>query len=139
VLADVAGRVDLVLIDAPCTGSGSWRRNPDAKWRVRPGALAERLKQQAAALERAALLVKPGGRIAYVTCSVLAEENGVQVRAFLERHPDFAVVPPVEVTSALGERAFLFRRAVLLSPEGLLMTPRRTDTDGFYVAVMRRG
>lgn len=139
VLADVAGRIDLVLVDAPCTGSGSWRRNPDAKWRVRPGALAERLKQQAAALERAAMLVKPGGRIAYVTCSVLAEENGAQVRAFLDRHPDFTVVPPADVAGVLGERAFLFRRAVLLSPEGLLMTPRRTDTDGFYVAVMRKG
>jgi 16S rRNA (cytosine967-C5)-methyltransferase len=67
VLDDLAGRADLVLIDAPCTGTGSWRRNPDAKWRVRPGALEQRLKQQAGLLDRAAALVKPGGRIAYVT------------------------------------------------------------------------
>ena len=80
VLADLAGRIDLALIDAPCTGTGAWRRNPDAKWRVRPGALAQRVKQQAALLDRAAGLVKPGGRIAYVTCSVLAEENDDQVR-----------------------------------------------------------
>jgi 16S rRNA (cytosine967-C5)-methyltransferase len=138
VLSDLAGHADLVLIDAPCTGTGSWRRNPDAKWRVRPGALDTRRKEQAAALDRAAALVKPGGRIAYVTCSVLTEENGDQVRDFLGRHPDFAPLPPAEVASALGERAFLFRRAVLMTEEGLLMTPRRTDTDGFYVAVLSR-
>jgi 16S rRNA (cytosine967-C5)-methyltransferase len=138
VLTDLDGRADLVLIDAPCTGTGSWRRNPDAKWRVRPGALEQRVKDQMAALDRAATLVRPGGRIAYVTCSVLEEENGVQVRAFLQRHSGFAVVAPETVTEVLGERAFLFRRAVLLSDEGLLMTPRRTDTDGFFVSVMRR-
>ena len=110
-----SGKADLVLIDAPCTGTGVWRRNPDAKWRVRPGALAERLKDQAEALDHAAKLVKSGGRIAYVTCSVLADENGAQARAFLGRHPDFAIVPPVDVTNALGERAFLFRRAALIS------------------------
>jgi 16S rRNA (cytosine967-C5)-methyltransferase len=137
-LADFAGRADLVLIDAPCTGTGAWRRNPDAKWRVRPGALAMRLKEQAAVLDAAVALVKPSGRVVYVTCSVLAEENGDQVRAFLARHPQFALVPSTEVAGALGERAFLFRRAVLMSEEGLLMTPRRTDTDGFYVAVMAR-
>jgi 16S rRNA (cytosine967-C5)-methyltransferase len=138
VLADLAGRADLVLIDAPCTGIGVWRRNPDAKWRVRPGALDVRLKEQEAALDRAAALVKPGGRIAYVTCSVLTQENDDQVRQFIARHPDFAVVPPGEVAEALGERAYLFRRAVLISEAGLLMTPLRTDTDGFFVAVLRK-
>jgi 16S rRNA (cytosine967-C5)-methyltransferase len=137
-LAGLQGRMDLVLIDAPCTGTGAWRRNPDAKWRVRPGALAERLKEQAVALDRAAELVKPGGRIAYVTCSVLAEENGDQVRGFLARQPDLTVMPPAEVAGALGERAYLFRRAVLISEEGLLMTPRRTDTDGFFVSIIVR-
>jgi 16S rRNA (cytosine967-C5)-methyltransferase len=137
-LADLTGKADLVLIDAPCTGTGAWRRNPDAKWRVRPGALAERLKDQAEPLDHAATLVKPGGRIAYVTCSVLEDENGTQVRAFLARHPEFAIVSPADVTNALGERAFLFRRAVLISDEGLLMTPRRTDTDGFFVSILRR-
>jgi 16S rRNA (cytosine967-C5)-methyltransferase len=138
VLADLVGRADLVLIDAPCTGTGIWRRNPDAKWRMRPGALAERQKEQAEVLDRAAPLVRPGGRIAYVTCSVIEEENGGQIRAFRERHPDFSVVPPAEVTAALGERALLFRRAVRLTEEGLLMTPRSTGTDGFYVAVLAR-
>jgi 16S rRNA (cytosine967-C5)-methyltransferase len=138
VLSNIAGRADLVLIDAPCTGIGAWRRNPDAKWRVRPGSLATRRKEQEAALDRAAALVKPGGRIAYVTCSVLAEENDDQVRAFLARYPEFAPVPPAEVASALGERAYLFRRAVLTSEAGLLMTPLRTDTDGFFVSVVRK-
>jgi 16S rRNA (cytosine967-C5)-methyltransferase len=138
VLGDLAGRADLVLVDAPCTGIGTWRRNPDAKWRIRPGALAERIKQQEAVLERASALVKPGGRIAYVTCSVLAEENGDQVRAFVGRHPDFSVEKPADVVNVLGERAYLFNRAALISDDGLLMTPRRTDTDGFFVSLLRR-
>jgi 16S rRNA (cytosine967-C5)-methyltransferase len=138
VLVDLAGRADLVLIDAPCTGTGVWRRNPDAKWRIRPGALEERCKQQVEVLDRAVPLLKPGGRIAYVTCSVLVEENGAQVRAFVERHPDFSIVPPARVTEALGERAFLFRHAARSSEEGLLMTPLRTGTDGFFVAVLAK-
>jgi 16S rRNA (cytosine967-C5)-methyltransferase len=137
-LADLAGRIDLVLIDAPCTGIGAWRRNPDAKWRIRPGALEQRVKEQADILERAVPLVKPGGRIAYVTCSVLDEENGAQIRAFASHHPDFSVEKPAETANALGERAYLFRRAVLISEQGLLMTPRRTDTDGFFVSLLRR-
>jgi 16S rRNA (cytosine967-C5)-methyltransferase len=138
ILGDLAGRADLVLIDAPCTGIGTWRRNPDAKWRIRPGALNERLKQQEAVLERAVPLVKPGGRIVYVTCSVLAEENGDQVRAFAGRHADFSVEKPGQIINTLGERAYLFGRAVLISDEGLLMTPRRTDTDGFFASMLRR-
>jgi 16S rRNA (cytosine967-C5)-methyltransferase len=135
-LADRHGTADLVLIDAPCTGTGTWRRNPDAKWRVRPGALEVRTNEQAAVLDRAAPLVKPGGRIAYVTCSLLAEENGDQVRAFMARHPDFAVAPAAELLAPLGERALIFRQAVLMTDEGLQMTPRRTDTDGFFVSVL---
>jgi 16S rRNA (cytosine967-C5)-methyltransferase len=137
-LADLDGRIDLVLIDAPCTGIGAWRRNPDAKWRIRPGALEVRLKEQAETLERAAALVRPGGRIAYITCSVLDEENGAQIRAFTGRHPDFSVEKPADLAGILGERAYMFGRAALVSEEGLLMTPRRTDTDGFFVSMMRR-
>jgi len=136
-LGDLDGRADLVVIDAPCTGTGTWRRNPDAKWRVRPGALAERLKQQTALLDRAAALVRPGGRIAYITCSVLDEENGDQVRAFVGRHPYFSVEKPADAAKVLGERAYLFAQAALISTAGLLMTPRRTDTDGFFVSLLR--
>jgi 16S rRNA (cytosine967-C5)-methyltransferase len=136
---DLAGHMDLVLIDAPCTGTGAWRRNPDAKWRMRPGALEQRTKEQAEILDRAVPLLKAGGRIAYITCSVLEEENGAQVRSFLARHPRFSVRPPAEVVSVLGERAFMFTKAARLSTEGLLMTPRTTDTDGFFVSVLRAG
>jgi 16S rRNA (cytosine967-C5)-methyltransferase len=137
-LSDIRQSADLVMIDAPCTGTGTWRRNPDAKWRMRPGALELRLKTQGDVLDRAAHLVKPGGRIAYVTCSVLSVENGAQIRQFLARHPGFAVVPPHEVAAALWDKAEDFAAATLQSPEGLLMTPRRTGTDGFFVSVLRR-
>ena len=137
-LDDLNGRIDLVLIDAPCTGTGAWRRNPDAKWRIRPGALEQRQKEQAAVLDRAVPLLKAGGRIAYITCSVLEEENGDQVRAFISRHPEFSIRPPTGVVEALGEGAFMFAKAARLSAEGILMTPRTTGTDGFYVAVIRR-
>ena len=137
-LADLAGRIDLVLIDAPCTGTGAWRRNPDAKWRMRPGALDQRTKEQAETLDRAVPLLKADGRIAYVTCSVLDEENGAQVRGFLTRHPEFSVVPPSDVIAALDEHAAVFATAARMSDEGLLMTPRTTGTDGFFVSVLRR-
>src|SRR5712672_1037549 len=137
-LADIRASADLVLIDAPCTGTGTWRRNPDAKWRMRPGALEVRLKDQVEVLDRAAALVKPGGRIAYITCSVLPPENSEQVRAFVARHSEFSVVPPSQTVTTLGEKAEEFAAATLQSPEGLLMTPRRTRTDGFFVSILRR-
>jgi 16S rRNA (cytosine967-C5)-methyltransferase len=138
-LSDIKASADLVMIDAPCTGTGTWRRNPDAKWRIRPGALEVRLKAQAEVLDRAAPLVKAGGRIAYVTCSVLPAENGAQVRSFLARHPGFSVVPSSETVAALWDKADDFAAATLQSAEGLLMTPRRTGTDGFFVSVLRKG
>ncbi|HEX5507693.1 MAG TPA: RsmB/NOP family class I SAM-dependent RNA methyltransferase [Pseudolabrys sp.] len=137
-LADLAGRIDLVLIDAPCTGTGAWRRNPDAKWRMRPGALEQRKKEQAETLERALPLLKPEGRIAYVTCSVLEEENGAQVRDFLARHPEFAAMPPAQAIESLGPEAGDFTKMARISAEGLLMTPRTTGTDGFFVSVLKR-
>jgi 16S rRNA (cytosine967-C5)-methyltransferase len=139
ILSDIKASADLVMIDAPCTGTGTWRRNPDAKWRIRPGALEVRLKTQAEVLDRASHLVKPGGRIAYVTCSVLDAENGEQIRGFLARHPGFSIIPPAEVTAALWDKADDFAAATLRSAEGLLMTPRRTGTDGFYVSILRKG
>jgi len=137
-LADIKASADLVVIDAPCTGTGTWRRNPDAKWRMRPGALEIRLKEQVEVLDRAVPLVKPGGRIAYITCSVLPPENGAQVKAFLTRHPEFAVLPPAQTVTALWDKADAFAEAALASPEGWLMTPRRTGTDGFFVSVLKR-
>jgi 16S rRNA (cytosine967-C5)-methyltransferase len=137
-LGDIRASADLVLIDAPCTGTGTWRRNPDAKWRMRPGALEVRLKDQITVLDRAAALVKPGGRIAYITCSVLPPENGDQIRTFVARHPDFVIVPPSQTTTVLWDKSEAFATATLQSPEGLLMTPRRTGTDGFFVSILKR-
>jgi 16S rRNA (cytosine967-C5)-methyltransferase len=137
-LSDVKASADLVLIDAPCTGTGTWRRNPDAKWRMRPGALEVRLKDQIEVLDRASGLVKSGGRIAYITCSVLPPENGEQVEAFVARHPGFAVVPPEQTASVLWDKAEAFAAAAMRSPEGWLMTPRRTGTDGFFVSVLKK-
>jgi 16S rRNA (cytosine967-C5)-methyltransferase len=137
-LADIKASADLVLIDAPCTGTGTWRRNPDAKWRMRPGALDVRLKDQADVLDRAAGLVKPGGRIAYVTCSVLPSENGDQIRSFIARHPEFSIQPLNETASVLWDKVEDFEKAALKSAEGWLMTPRRTRTDGFFVSVLKK-
>jgi 16S rRNA (cytosine967-C5)-methyltransferase len=105
---------------------------------MRPGALEIRIRDQAEVLDRAVSLVKPSGRIAYITCSVLPEENSDQVAGFLGRHTGFTAVPPGEVTAALGERGADFRAATRQTPEGLLMTPARTGTDGFFVSILRR-
>src|SRR6202163_1674190 len=137
-LGDIRASADLVLIDAPCTGTGTWRRNPDAKWRMRPGALEVPLKDQFTVLDRAAALVKPGGRIAYITCSVLPPENNDQIRNFVGRHPEFSIIPPSQTAAVLWDKAEEFSAATLQSAEGLLMTPRRTGTDGFFVSVLKR-
>ena len=97
VLADLEGRCDLVFVDAPCTGTGAWRRNPDAKWRIRPGALAIRIAEQDQMLAEAARFVKPHGRILYVTCSLLREENEDRLAAFLGAHPDYKSISAREM------------------------------------------
>ncbi len=107
-LADIKASADLVVIDAPCSGTGTWRRNPDAKWRMRPGALEIRLKDQIEVLDRASVMVKAGGRIAYITCSVLPTENSEQVQRFITRHPEFSVQPPDETASVLWDKAEAF-------------------------------
>jgi 16S rRNA (cytosine967-C5)-methyltransferase len=135
-LAELGARFDLVFIDAPCTGTGAWRRRPDSKWRLRPTTLVQRQAEQDALLTLGAAHVKSGGRLVYVTCSVLPEENWDRVEAFLAREPQFEALPwkPIwetqiasaGVTSANG------------SDTSLLLTPRQHDTDGFFVCVMRR-
>jgi 16S rRNA (cytosine967-C5)-methyltransferase len=137
-LADIKASADLVVIDAPCSGTGTWRRNPDAKWRMRPGALEIRLKDQIEVLDRASAMVKAGGRIAYITCSVLPLENSEQVQRFITRHPDFSVQPPEETAGLLWDKAEAFAEAALRTGEGWLMTPRRTGTDGFFVSVLKK-
>ena len=136
VLADLKGRCDLVLIDAPCTGSGAWRRNPDAKWRIRPGALEQRIKDQDETLESAVRFVKRGGRIVYVTCSVLMAENEDRIAEFMRRHDDFLPIEAGAQARAAGV-APLAKHASTLGP-GFRLSPRATGTDGFYIATLAR-
>ena len=136
-LAGIEGRMDRVLIDAPCTGTGTWRRRPDAKWRISEKNIADRTADQDKVLDDACAYVRPGGELAYVTCSLLPEENTDRVKAFLQRHPEFETI-------SLKQRW----SSAVADPEapvpyadqnlGLLLSPRRTATDGFYFAGFRR-
>jgi 16S rRNA (cytosine967-C5)-methyltransferase len=136
-LAPLQVKMDRVVIDAPCTGSGVWRRRPDAKWRLAPAMLEARLAEQRAVLDQGAPLVKPGGRLVYITCSVLSPENCGQVEAFLARHPGFRLVPWQRVwETALPSPALPSADG---SVDTLLMTPLSHGTDGFFVAVLERG
>jgi len=127
-LEGLEGRMDLVFVDAPCTGSGTWRRHPDAKWRLSPEQLERRIAEQDAVLAGAAPFVKPGGRLIYVTCSLLAEENEDRVAAFVSPHADFAPAP-IELAGAESWR----------TADGFLrLTPRSAGTDGFFVAILTR-
>ena len=125
-----AGTFDRVLVDAPCTGTGTWRRNPDARLRLKAQDLAELTVRQAAILDDAAGLVRKGGRLIYATCSVLDAEDEATVSAFLDRHPAFRPLPPAaawpEAPAGLGAGPYL------------RLTPARHGTDGFFAAVLER-
>jgi len=134
----LAGRMDVVFVDAPCSGSGAWRRRPDAKWRLSPQALEKRHAEQRAVLSAAAPLVRPGGRLVYVTCSVLPSENNAQAAWFASAHPDF--------TPAQAEEAWQrnlrapFPRSAEASGDAntLLLTPATHGSDGFFIAIFQR-
>ncbi len=133
---DEMGGFDCVLIDAPCSGSGSWRRKPDAKWRLAEIQLKQRIKDQRDVLEKGAALVKDGGRLVYITCSVLPEENSAQIEAFLKAHKNFEIIPYAKQwAAAIGLPA---PESADGSHDTLLLTPARHGTDGFFIAVMRR-
>jgi 16S rRNA (cytosine967-C5)-methyltransferase len=120
-LADWQGKADAVLIDAPCSGSGTWRRSPDGRWRLAQKDLRKLVELQARLLDLAAGLVKPGGRLIYATCSLLDAEGPDQIAAFLERRPGWRADAP---TLPAGSRR----------GSGLRLTPFHDDTDGFFVA-----
>lgn len=135
-LEDLVGKMDRVVIDAPCTGTGTWRRRPDTKWKLTPELLAQRVGEQAAILADAARYLKPGGTLVYITCSILPEENDDQVVAFIKANPDFASVNPVELwQSAFGTA---FPAETETEQGGIALTPRLTGTDGFYINALRR-
>jgi 16S rRNA (cytosine967-C5)-methyltransferase len=119
------GKADAVLVDAPCSGSGTWRRNPEARWRLDEAALARLVALQRHVLEVAAPLVRPGGRLVYATCSLLDEEGAGQVDAFLAAHPDWRADPP---PLPLGRP----RRP------GIRLSPFRDETDGFFIARLEK-
>ena len=130
--AGLEARMDCVLVDAPCSGTGAWRRSPDARWRLDPGTLEGYRAAQAEVLARGAALVRPGGRIVYVTCSLLPSENERQVEAFLAAHRDFKLVPwkaqwPEDLVPPPAMAGDWFR-----------LSPASTGTDGFFVAILRR-
>jgi 16S rRNA (cytosine967-C5)-methyltransferase len=128
--------MDRVLVDAPCSGSGTWRRRPDAKWRLTAAAVERRLAEQRQILAEAARFVRPGGRLVYVTCSVLPEENEAQVAAFLSSTPLFAAVGAETAwNEVIGPQPPRPR-----SGDGfpVTMTPATTVTDGFFVALLER-
>ncbi|HUB97090.1 MAG TPA: RsmB/NOP family class I SAM-dependent RNA methyltransferase [Stellaceae bacterium] len=127
-----AASFDRVLIDAPCTGTGTWRRNPDAKWRLRPEDLEELTSLQAEILDSAHRLVRPGGRLIYVTCSYLAGENEAQIERFLAAHEAFSILPIPQVwREAVGSDC-------PTRDDLLRLSPARHGTDGFFVAVLTR-
>jgi len=135
-LDDLVGKLDRVVIDAPCTGSGTWRRQPTAKWKLTPEQVAQRVEEQREILEQGVTYVKPGGALVYITCSILPDENSRQATAFLDRHPDFEAVPG----NTLWMKHFSGTKArARFSPEGgILLSPLSTGTDGFYFFMARR-
>lgn len=125
-LADLAGLADVVLVDAPCSGSGTWRRNPEARWRLNPERLDRLLALQAHVLDVAAPLVRRGGALLYAVCALTRAEGEAQVTGFLRRHPRFAPDPPgLPVGRPAGA--------------GIILTPAHDATDGFFIARMRAG
>ena len=136
---------DLVVVDAPCTGTGTWRRHPDTKWRLSPSALERRLSEQQEILLQAAQFVKPGGRLAYITCSLLAEENEDQLASFLEARSDFSPLAADAMLAALDREAVpavLPSIAMETHPAGSLglrLTPATSGTDGFFIACLTKG
>ncbi len=125
----LAGKIDRVLVDAPCSGLGTLRRNPDLKWRQNEKSVAELCAKQAAILASAANLLKPGGRLVYATCSLLHDENDAIVDAFLAAHPDYQVLSADEA---------LARHGVSLPGERLRLLPHVHQTDGFFAALLER-
>jgi 16S rRNA (cytosine967-C5)-methyltransferase len=126
----LAGKLDRVLVDAPCSGLGTVRRNPDLKWRQTPTSVAELAAKQASILRAAAGLIKPGGRLVYATCSLLDDENDAIVDGFLADHPEFA---PLSAEEALHRQNIAVDTGARLR-----LAPHRHGTDGFFAAVLER-
>ena len=135
-LAGLAGRIDRVLIDAPCTGTGTWRRRPETKWRLTEKNVEERANQQDAVLNQAADYVRPGGVLVYVTCSILPQENEDRISAFLSAHDDFEPANAMEIYAAAFPQAAT--KALTRDGNSLTLTPALSGTDGFFFAMLKK-
>lgn len=134
-LEQLKGQMDLVLLDAPCTGTGTWRRRPDAKWRLTDGQLERRVSEQKTVLNATFPYLKEGGHLVYITCSLLSSENDKQIKTFLEEHPDFHEVDmKVLWFNHFGEHA----PKPVFPSHGLILSPASTDTDGFFISVLEK-
>jgi 16S rRNA (cytosine967-C5)-methyltransferase len=131
-LAPLLGQMPRVFVDAPCSGSGTWRRQPDQKWKLTNERLIELERIQQDVLSRASELVAPGGRLIYATCSIFKQENEDQVAAFLENHPEFKMVPVSRIWQDVGLGG-------QWEAEFLSLTPLDVGSDGFFAAVLQRG
>ncbi len=130
----MVGRMDRVLVDAPCSGTGVWRRRPDTKWRLTADSLKNRTAEQDSALRDGARYVRPGGILAYATCSLLPVENEERIAAFLNNCPEFE---PISVADAWASTVPGGVPPPLRGPF-LVLTPQRSHTDGFFLALLRR-
>ncbi|GLQ07605.1 RsmB/NOP family class I SAM-dependent RNA methyltransferase [Sneathiella chinensis] len=133
ILSRIEGEADRVFVDAPCSGSGTWRRQPDQRWSLTPEGLADLVAVQADILDTASALVAPGGRLVYATCSILEEENASQIAAFLARHPDFEILPVSDLWDGVG-----LSEAEAGQGDFLSLTPADYGTDGFFTAILQR-
>jgi len=135
-LDDLLGRMDRVVVDAPCTGTGTWRRRPETKWKLTEDQLAKRVEEQQIALAQARQFVRPGGYLVYITCSVLAVENEEQIYHFIENNPDFELVSAGEVWQDLY--GFDAPKPWSSDMMSVTLTPASTQTDGFFFSVLER-
>ncbi|MCC3304827.1 RsmB/NOP family class I SAM-dependent RNA methyltransferase [Sneathiella sp. HT1-7] len=131
IFAPLVGQMDRVFVDAPCSGSGTWRRQPDQKWKLTEERLAELTAVQSEILSRAAPLVAPGGRLIYATCSILREENAAQIDAFLSSHPEFSLLPVSELWETVGLDGSW-------ADKMFAVTPTEGGSDGFFTAVLEK-
>ena len=135
-LSGLVDKMDRVIVDAPCSGTGVWRRHPDSKWRTTENSLATRILEQEQALIEASKYVRVGGYLVYVTCSLLSEENEQQIYAFETNNPNFEIISVGEVWQ--DRFGFDVAKPWSTDMKSITLTPASTDTDGFYIAVLIR-
>lgn len=140
-LDDLIGKMDVVFIDAPCSGAGTWRRHPDTKWRLTEKQLQTRMSEQGQVLREAARFVKPGGRMVWVTCSFLMEENEDRLAAFLSGHQDFVQMPALEAIRAsdlMNDEGLSLLQNCVTKENAIRLTPDKLRADGFFIATLKK-